>query len=109
MHMYIYEPVMIAVRLVASIPRVTSSAVEAEPNPLGPLLPVISEYNPIFIRLTFLFLMVLIDVALKNQCGREIERETKEEEERFRRIIWYHERIIFISGKESLMHFFGTF
>lgn len=107
MHMYIYEPVMIAVRLVASIPRVTSSAVEAEPNPLGPLLPVISEYNPIVIRLTFLF------YGFKRCSPQEPmwkrERETKEEEERFRRIKWYYERIIFISGKESLMHFFGTF
>lgn len=32
-----------AVRLVASIPRVTCSAVEADPNPLGPGHPVISE------------------------------------------------------------------
>ena len=33
----------IAVRLLASIPSVTCSAVEAEPNPLGPGLPVINE------------------------------------------------------------------
>lgn len=38
----------ITVRLLASIPWVTSSAVEAEPNPLEPGLPVINEKIPIF-------------------------------------------------------------
>lgn len=36
-----------AVRLLASIPAVTCSAVEADPNPLRPALPVISEKIPI--------------------------------------------------------------
>ena len=37
------KPVMMAVRLVASIPWVTSSAVEADPNPLFPAMPVIED------------------------------------------------------------------
>lgn len=36
----------IAVRLLTSTPSVTSSAVEADPNPLGPGLPVINEKIP---------------------------------------------------------------
>lgn len=36
-----------AVRWLASIPSVTCSAVEAEPNPLGPGLPVTKEIIPI--------------------------------------------------------------
>lgn len=37
---------MMAVRLEASMPSVTISAVEAEPNPLGPGLPVINDTIP---------------------------------------------------------------
>ena len=40
------KPVIMAVRLLASIPSVTSSAVVADPNPLGPGLPVINEKIP---------------------------------------------------------------
>lgn len=36
------KPVTIAVSCVASIPSATSSAVEADPNPLGPGMPVIN-------------------------------------------------------------------
>lgn len=39
-------PVMMAVRLEASMPSVTCSAVEADPNPLGPGKPVIKEKIP---------------------------------------------------------------
>lgn len=41
-----------AVRLLASIPAVTCSAVEADPNPLGPALPVINEKIPISLNRT---------------------------------------------------------
>ena len=40
------RPVMIAVRLLTSIPSVTYSAVEEDPNPLGPGLPVTNEKIP---------------------------------------------------------------
>ena len=40
------RPVMIAVRLLASIPSITCSAVEEDPNPLHPGLPVINEKIP---------------------------------------------------------------
>lgn len=39
-------PVTMAVRWLASTPSVTCSAVEADPNPLGPGLPVINEKIP---------------------------------------------------------------
>lgn len=41
-----HRPVMIAVRLLASIPSVTCSAVEEDPNPLSPGLPVTNEKIP---------------------------------------------------------------
>lgn len=41
-------PVIITVRLLASIPSVTCSAVEADPNPLGPGLPDTNEKILIF-------------------------------------------------------------
>lgn len=40
-------PVTMAVRLIASIPSATCSAVEADPNPLDPGHPVTSEKMPI--------------------------------------------------------------
>ena len=40
-------PVMMTVRLEASMPAVTCSAVEADPNPLRPGSPVTSLKNPI--------------------------------------------------------------
>ena len=66
-----YVPVIIAVRWVASIPWVTSSAVEAEPNPLGPLLPVISEYNPIFSSLASLFSEICLSGTNMEERDRE--------------------------------------
>lgn len=44
--MAIIVPVMITVRFLASIPSVTCSAVEADPNPLEPGHPVINERIP---------------------------------------------------------------
>jgi len=43
-------PVIIAVRLLASIPSVTCSAVEADPNPLGPAIPVINDITPTIVQ-----------------------------------------------------------
>lgn len=40
-------PVMTTVRFEASTPSVTCSAVEADPNPLAPGLPVMSDRRPI--------------------------------------------------------------
>jgi hypothetical protein len=43
--------VIIAVRLLASIPSVTCSAVVEDPNPLGPAMPVTNEKIPTILTL----------------------------------------------------------
>lgn len=58
-------PVMMTVRLEASMPAVTCSAVEADPNPLGPGSPVTSLKSPI--------------LPAPPQQGDETERKVVEE------------------------------
>lgn len=43
----VYLPVIATVRRLASAPSVTCSAVDADPNPLAPALPVMSARIPI--------------------------------------------------------------
>ena len=61
-------PVTMAVRLDASIPSVTSWAVEADPNPLGPRIPVTKENMP-----TIILLLTYLYVYQEAEEGKESE------------------------------------
>ena len=79
-----------AVRLLASIPAVTCSAVEADPNPLGPALPVINEKIPITLNCTKntskaskLILLSAVSPLFDNMSERETEANNRERERLF--------------------------
>jgi hypothetical protein len=79
--------VTMAVRLLASIPAVTCSAVEADPNPLGPALPVINEKIPITLnrtkntsKVSKLILLSAVAPLLDHMSVRETQAKNRERE-----------------------------
>jgi hypothetical protein len=79
--------VTMAVRLLASIPAVTCSAVEADPNPLGPALPVINEKIPITLnrtkntsKVSKLILLSAVAPLFDHMSERETQAKNRERE-----------------------------
>jgi hypothetical protein len=71
---------MIAVSLLASIPSVTCSAVEADPNPLGPAHPVTREKIPINVfSVKSWYGLVLVGFVF---CSQRMEERMREEQVR---------------------------